>query len=126
MQPKRCQTQLQAEKIKAVQRFVGFVNCLAKFVPHLADECEPLGRLTDKDADWVREKHHQDAFDRVKQLVADFPVLRYYDVNLPVTIQCDSSETGMEAALLQEGQHVEHVSRTLTPTEPGYGQIEKE
>ena len=72
------------------------------------------------------EKHHQDAFDRVKQRVADYPVLRYYDVSLPVTIQCDSSETGMGAALLQEGQPVTFVSRTLTPTERGYAQIEKE
>ena len=105
-----------AEKAKAVQRFLGFVNYLAKFVPHLADECEPLRRLTDKDADWVWEKHHQDAFNRVKQLVADYPV----------TIQCDSSETGLGAALLQDGQPVAFASRTLTSTERGYAQIEKE
>ena len=37
-----------AEKVKAVQRFLGFVNYLAKFVLHLADECEPLRQLTDK------------------------------------------------------------------------------
>ena len=34
-----------SEKVKAVQRFLGFVNYLAKFVPHLVDKCEPL-RLT--------------------------------------------------------------------------------
>ena len=115
-----------AEKVKAVQRLLGFVNYLAKFVPHLADECEPLRRLTDKDADWVWEKHQQDAFDRVKQLVADYPILCYYDVNLPVTIQCDSSETGLGAALLQDGQLVAFASRTFTSTERGYAQIEKE
>ena len=115
-----------AEKVKAVQCILGFVNYLAKFVPHLPDECEPLQRLTDKDADWAWEKLHQDAFDRVKQRVADYPVLRYYDVSLPVTIQCDSSETGMGAALLQEGQPVMFASRTMTPTERGYTQIEKE
>ena len=106
-----------AEKVKAAQRFLGFVNYLAKFSPHLADECAPLRRLTDKDADWVWEKHHQDAFDRV---------LRYYDVNLPVTIQCNSSETGLGASLLQDGQSMAFALRTLTPTERGYAQIEKE
>lgn len=79
-----------------MQLFLGFVNYLAKLVPHLADECEPLQRLTDNDADWVWEKHHQDAFDCGKQLVADYPVLHYYDVNLPVTIEC--------AVLLQDCQ----------------------
>ena len=72
------------------------------------------------------EKHHQDAFDRLKQLVANYPVLRYYGVNLPVTIKCDSSETGLGAALLQDGQPVAFASRTLTSTERGYAQIEKE
>ena len=115
-----------AEKIKAVQRFLGFVNYLAKFVPHLADESESLRRLTDKNAEWVWEKHHQDAFDRIKRLVANHPVLRYYDINKPVTIQCDSSETGLGAALLQDEQPVAFASRTLTPTERGYAQIEKE
>ena len=47
-------------------------------------------------------------------------------MNLPVTIQCDSSETGLGAALLQEGQPVAFASRALTPTERGYAQIEKE
>ena len=93
------------------------MNYLSKFVPNLADECEPLQRLTDKDAEWVWEKHHQDAFNRVKQLIAEYAVLRYYGVSLPVTIQCDSSETGSGAALLQNEQPVAFVSRTLSATE---------
>ena len=47
-------------------------------------------------------------------------------MNLPVTIHCDSSETGLGVALLQDGQPVVFASRTLTPTERGYAQIEKE
>jgi len=117
---------ISVEKVKAVQRLLGFVNYLAKFVPHLADECEPLRQLTDKDADWVWEKHHQDTFDHVKQLVADYPVLCYYDVNPPVIIQCNSSETGLGAALLQDSQPVAFVSRILTPMAQGCAQIEKE
>ena len=114
------------EKIKAVQRFLGFVNYLAKIVPRLADESESLRRSTDKDAEWVREKHHQDAFDRTKTPVVNHHVLRYYDVCKPVTIQCDGSETGLGAVLLQEEQPVAFASRTPTPTERGYAQIEKE
>ncbi|CAB4044276.1 Hypothetical predicted protein [Paramuricea clavata] len=107
------------------ERLLGFVNYLAKFVPHLVVESEHLRRLIDKDAEWIWEKHHQDAFDRIKKLVASHPILCYYDVSKPVSIQCDSSETGLGAALLQDGQPVAFASRTLTPTERGYAQIEK-
>ena len=43
-----------------------------------------------------------------------------------VTIQCDSSQFGLGAALLQNGQPVAFSSRALTPTEQRYAQIEKE
>ena len=66
-----------AEKVKAIQRFLGFVSYLSKFVPNLADECEPLRRLTDKDPEWVWEKHHQDAFNRVKQSILFYATMMY-------------------------------------------------
>ena len=37
------------DDIKAVRRFCGFVNYLAKFLPHLAEVMEPLRQLTHKD-----------------------------------------------------------------------------
>ena len=43
-----------------------------------------------------------------------------------VTLQCDASETGIGAALLQAGQPVAYTSRALTKTEQQYAQIEKE
>jgi len=53
-------------------------------------------------------------------------VLTFYDVNLEVTIESDTSLSGLGASLLQEGQPVAFASRALTPTESCYAQIEKE
>ena len=53
-------------------------------------------------------------------------VLAYYDVSKPVVIQCDAFQTGLGAALLQEGCPVAYSSRVMTPTEQNYAQIEKE
>ena len=43
-----------------------------------------------------------------------------------MTIQCDSSQSGLGAAILQEGHLVEFASRALTPTEQTWSQLEKE
>lgn len=53
-------------------------------------------------------------------------MLRYYNLNEEVTLQCDASQTGLVAALLQKGQPVAYASRALTPAEKRYAQIVKE
>ena len=38
---------------KAMQRLLGFVNYLAKFLLHQSDVCEPLRQLTSKGVLWA-------------------------------------------------------------------------
>lgn len=112
--------------VKSLQRLLGFVNYLSKFLPNLSDVCEPLRRLTDKDIEWAWLPQQDAALENIKHLVTHHPVLKYYDLKEEVTLQCDASETGLGAALLQNGQPVAFASRTLTQTEQRYAQIEKE
>ena len=53
-------------------------------------------------------------------------MLKYYDVQEPVVVQCDASEHGLLVAILQNGQTVAFASRSLPQTERQYAQIEKE
>ena len=39
--------------VPAVQRFIGLVKYLSKFLQDLSEMCEPLRRLTHKDAGWI-------------------------------------------------------------------------
>ena len=112
--------------VHSLRRFLGMVNYLAKFLPRLSDETEVLRKLTEKDAEWCWLPTHGDALARVKQMIVTAPVLAYYDVSKPVVIQCDASQSGLGAALLQEGCPVAYSSRVMTPTEQNYAQIEKE
>ena len=105
---------------------LGFINYLAKFLPRLSETAQPLRDLTVKNAKFTWAKQHDKAFAEIKQLVISHPVLRYYDVNEEVTLQCDASERGLGAVLLQNGQPVAFASQTLTETEQRYAQIEKE
>lgn len=53
-------------------------------------------------------------------------MLKFYDPLAEVTLQCDARKYGLGATLLQDGQSVAFASRTLSPTERNYAQIEKE
>ena len=72
--------------------------------------------------DQAKEK----AFAALKEAITSTPVLRYYNLSEEVTLQCDASQTGLGAALLQDGQPVAYASRALTDAETRYAQIEKE
>ncbi|CAB3998294.1 Hypothetical predicted protein [Paramuricea clavata] len=61
-----------------------------------------LRKLEDKDFESLLLEQHEKAFKTVKDYLAKAPVLAYYDVTKEVTIQCDASETGLGAVLLQE------------------------
>ena len=67
-------------------------------------------------------KQHSIAMETIKKFLTEAPVLRYYDVTKPVTVQCDASQTGL--ILMQDGQPVCYASRALTDTETCYAQIE--
>lgn len=69
---------------------------------------------------------HITAFTRLKELITTAPVLRYFDVHLPVVLSDDTSQHGLGAVCLQNGNPVAFVSRALTQTESCCAQIEKE
>ena len=72
------------------------------------------------------DEEQEKALQDVKKLVTDAPVLSYYKPNGDIEIQCDASQKGLGATLLQQGKPVVYISRVLTETEQRYAQIEKE
>ena len=110
----------------AVQRLLGMVNFLSRFTPHLSTMCEPLRRLVETDAPFEWRHEQQQAFEAIKRAVSDAPTLKYYDVNRPVTVECDASSVGLGAVLLQDGQPVAFASRSLSKTERNYAPLEAE
>ena len=97
-----------------------------KFLPGLSDMAHPLRQLTRKDAKWVWTETQEKAWSDIKTAISRAPVLRFYSLQDEVTLQCDASDTGLGAVLLQLQQPVSFASRALTQIETRYAQIEKE
>ncbi|XDV38013.1 hypothetical protein PO909_007505 [Leuciscus waleckii] len=110
----------------ALQRFLGMLQYLEKFIPNLSEVTAPLRKLLEEETLWHWESIQQDSFNRLKVLVSTAPVLKFYDVSQPVTLSVDASSEGLGAVILQEGQPVAYGSRALTDCEKNYAQIEKE
>ena len=123
---KAVQEMLRPDNIKAVRRFCRFVNYLAKFMPKLSEVMEPIRNLTCKENEWKWTLEHDAAFKLIKDMATTSPLLKYYNPEEELTIQCDASEKGLGAAVLQKGQPVAFVSCALTDTDSRYAQIEKE
>ena len=109
-----------------LQRFLGMINYISKFVENFSETTAPLRELLHNDVEWCWQDRHQKTFEALKRAITNPPVLAYYNVKKPVTLTCDASKSGLGAACLQEGRPVAYASRALTETEQNYAQIEKE
>ena len=119
--------QMKASKDKkALQSFQGMVNYLKRYSAKLTRLFEPLKPLLREEMEWTWDFSHQDAFDAVKEELSRTPVLAYFDRKAEHVIQTDASMKGLGAVLLQEGKPMIYVSRTLSPAEERYSNIEKE
>ena len=111
---------------KDLQRLLGMVNYLAKYIHNMSDLTAPLRSLLKKDIAWAWYPEHDKALAELRKALTSTPVLRFYDPNLPTTLQVDASKNGLGACLLQVDQPVAYASRAMTSAEQNYAQIEKE
>ena len=79
-----------------------------------------------KDIEWHWTHDQNEAFNRLKQLVTEAPVLKYFEPAKELTLQSDTSDTGLGAVLTQDGQPIAFGSRALSDAETRYAQVENE
>ena len=114
-----------------LQRFMGMVNHLAKYIPKVADINAPLRALLCKDNVWVWDHSQQSAFEKVKEMLTSTPILAHYDPRKTTIIAADASNHGIGAVLLQIQEDgirkpACYISRSLNVAEKNYAVIEKE
>ena len=79
-----------------------------------------------KDSDFIWTVSHTKAFECSKDAILSCATLTYYDDEKTCTIQVDTSNVGVGAALIQEDKVIEYCSRALTSTWQHYSNIEQE
>ena len=111
---------------KELQTLLGMVTYLSKFAPQLSEITQPMRELLKEENEFIWDQQQEEALQTTKQIISSQPVLAFFDPAKPVTLQADASKHGLGATILQEGRPVAFASKSLTPTEQNYAQIEKE
>ena len=82
---------------KEIERLLGTVNYLAKFVPNLATITAPIRELLKKDIEFYWSHEQTKAFDEIKEILTQQPVLKFFYPTKPVIVRCDASQNGLSA-----------------------------
>ena len=112
--------------LAALLRFLGMMNYLSKFIKNYSEKTAVLRELLHNGVMWDWTESHQQAFDSLKEELANPPLLKFFNPAKSVILSVDASKGGLGAACLQEEAPVAFASRALTDAEIRYAQTEKE
>ena len=114
-----------------VRRFLGMANQLGRFSSSAATLSQPLRGLLVKGNAWLWDTAHQTAFENIKADLCSATVLAMYSPSSDTCAAADASSFVLGAVITQlqpngEWRPIAFQSRSMTPTEQRYSQIEKE
>jgi hypothetical protein len=104
-----CKNLLAPKTVKQVRSFLGMVNYYKDMLRHRSHSLAPLTDLTsnkDRTVGKKRgpikwEKVHQEAFDKIKQVITNYVMLSFPDFNKPFEIHTDASDFQLGAVIMQ-------------------------
>lgn len=118
--------------VKEIQSFLGLTGYFRKFIANYAQIARPLSDLLKKEKIFQFTKPERHAFDDLKQILANDPVLKLYSPDRETELHTDASQDGYGAILLQrcpdDGQlhPIYYTSRKTNNAERNYKSYELE
>ena len=82
---------------KGVQRLLGTLNFLSRFIPNQSTLTAPLRNLLKKNVPFLWTSVCDATLNSIKQILTAKPVLGYYDVKEHTVLACDASSHGLGA-----------------------------
>ncbi|UYV68123.1 hypothetical protein LAZ67_5003116, partial [Cordylochernes scorpioides] len=114
-----------------LRAFLGLLTYYSRFIPNMSSTLAPLYNLLKKEQKWKWETPEERAFKDIKEKLVHSTLLVHFDPRKRQILSCDASGVGIGAVLSQvQGDNdirpVAFASRTLTPAEKKYSQLERE
>ena len=117
-----------------LQSFLGYLSYVRRHVPDLSRVTPVLSALLKKNVNFIWNEEHETAFQQCKKLAGNMATLTHFDEKKEIVLTTDASPVGIGACLSHkfvEGNKsylkpIAYASRSLTPAERNYAQIERE
>ena len=114
------------QDVEMMRSFLGLMNYLNRFNPHLAELSESLREICRQNVEFELTESVCVAFSRTKEEISKNITLPYFNPGRPTTLQTDASKKGLGAVILPDSRPVMFASRALTGAEKNYKNLERE
>jgi hypothetical protein len=129
MDPRKIQVIIEWSTPKTVpelRSFFGFANYYRQFIDRYSKKKIPLLDLLNKNRRWKWIIDCQQAFEKLKTVVASTPALGLPDFEKPFKVHIDASDRAIDGVLVQERYSIAFESQKLNDAEQKYSTHEKE
>jgi len=115
--------------VKEVQRLIGRLTLISRFLPKLAEQTQLIVQLLKKSAKFSFNADCENFFQNLQTTLTSPPILHKRDIYQPLLVYITATDHTVSVALVQEFTGIQHpiyfVSRTLQDLETRYQMVEK-
>jgi hypothetical protein len=111
--------------VTQLRSFLGLTGYYRRFIKDYGSTCRPLFNCLKKDG-FLWGDEQLSAFNKLKQLLTQAPVLKLPDFSAPFVLETDASGYGLGAVLMQSGRPISFFSKAIGPKAAAMSTYDKE
>ncbi|KAK1411557.1 hypothetical protein QVD17_38107 [Tagetes erecta] len=103
-----------------IRQLLGLASYYRRFIKNFSKIAKPLTTLTQKDIKYIWGPEQEEAFQSLKHMLCNAPILSLPNDTENFVVYCDASHQGLGCVLMQNEKVIAYTSRQLKENEKGH------